>query len=156
MVEENSFRELVLRDLQLPGEILTVFEGADIDFVRLSRISRDELQAVLGSGPLDIWNIDEIFRRILVWRQESGFGIIGFEDVEIVEDWLICESPEESEENTSRKENEPANDTDSTETSEVLGTQNRTIKVLPQNNVDSVPSPPSSPIAIQPNISEVK
>ncbi|KXJ69394.1 hypothetical protein RP20_CCG027287 [Aedes albopictus] len=156
MAEENSFRELVLRDLQLPGEILTVFEGADIDSLRLSRISRDELQAVLGSGPLDIWNIDEIFRRILVWRQESGFGIIGFEDVEIVEDWLICESPEESEENTSRKENEPANDTDSTETSEVLGTQNRTIKVLPQNNVDSVPSPPSSPIAIQPNISEVK
>lgn len=27
MAEENSFRELVLRDLQLPGEILTVFEG---------------------------------------------------------------------------------------------------------------------------------
>lgn len=66
------------------------------------------------------WNIDEIFRRIVEWRQESvsncvhfsihwfllfffssqGFGIIGFEDVEIVEDWLACDNSEETETNT--------------------------------------------------------
>ena len=41
MAEENSFRELVLRDLQLPGEILTVFEGIRI-FINIFTIENNK------------------------------------------------------------------------------------------------------------------
>ncbi|EAT34309.1 AAEL013428-PA [Aedes aegypti] len=105
MATERSFRDIVLHELQLPVEILDTFEGANIDSDRLSRIPRDELEDVLtvaGTTASEniAWNIDEIFRRIVEWRQESGFGIIGFEDVEIVEDWLACDNSEETETNT--------------------------------------------------------
>lgn len=100
---ENSFREFVLKKLQLSEDILAAFEGmfsllyienneftfsivdagAAIDFIELSRISKDELELVLdansgftqcGAVP---WNTDEIFRRIVAWRQESvGYQLI--------------------------------------------------------------------------------
>ncbi|XP_062562792.1 uncharacterized protein LOC134226195 [Armigeres subalbatus] len=91
MATEKSFRDFVLEELKLSVEIFTIFEDAEIGFIELSQITRDELDQILDSSGSS-WNAEEIFRRIITWRQEAGIGIVNFEKVDVIEDWESSES----------------------------------------------------------------
>ncbi|XP_062537735.1 uncharacterized protein LOC134206071 [Armigeres subalbatus] len=91
MASTTDLASIVLNEMDLPEDLFWIFEGQNFDSSTLINISKDELVALLAetrSSEGQTWNIDEIFRRIVSWRQEHGHDIIGFSKVEVEECWL--------------------------------------------------------------------
>ncbi|KXJ62527.1 hypothetical protein RP20_CCG026252 [Aedes albopictus] len=81
-----TLAELTVDILGLPIELLKVFEDRGYDAAKLVTVTKDELSDDLSESGLN-FNVDEIYQRLFVWRQESGFEIISFAQVEVLEDW---------------------------------------------------------------------
>lgn len=54
--------------------------------ITLASITKDELSEDLSESGL-LLDVDEIYQRIVVWRQDNGFDIINFAQIEVLEDW---------------------------------------------------------------------
>ncbi|XP_062565876.1 uncharacterized protein LOC134228112 [Armigeres subalbatus] len=71
--------------IDLPAELLQIFEASNITLETLVHISRDELIGALQSNEAE-WNVDEIFRRITEWRRTNGYDLLTFSEV-YIEEW---------------------------------------------------------------------
>ncbi|XP_065081993.1 uncharacterized protein LOC135704454 [Ochlerotatus camptorhynchus] len=77
--------------------------------------------------PEDFWNIDEIFRRIICWRQKQGYDIIGFTKIEVQESWLQSQELHPSDE----EEEEKGEEEEEEEKLDQLDAQDRQAEELP-------------------------
>ncbi|KXJ78167.1 hypothetical protein RP20_CCG005450 [Aedes albopictus] len=87
MATETHLRQIVLQELQLPAELLEIFEEKQFDITTLIKITRDELALLLTDPAAEStnWNVEEIFRRFTLWRKSNGYELLGYAEVDVDE-----------------------------------------------------------------------
>ncbi|XP_062700087.1 uncharacterized protein LOC109419735, partial [Aedes albopictus] len=96
VAENSEISNVVLKELNLPAELLAVFEELSYNVDRFSTVTKDELIKDLGAAG---WSCDWdlLYDRITAWRKLNGFDLITFTKVEVLEEWVCSEEVEASE-----------------------------------------------------------